>query len=220
MFDDIAVCGDSFTIGSIFVNGVYQGDFLKTSWGKVLGRMIGANVSVYASGGADTNTWQTRSQCLPQLLKDTPHQLYVLCLGINDYAYVTKGTIADIHEDYSLNPNTYYGNYGKIIAQIKEHAPTAKIVICKSIVPSLQNGVYAKYADDAVEEIANYFGVPYLETKDSVFLNSDLYMGTMEGGHPTAPTYSGLALFMKNALSNLLNEKIEYFRDLLISESE
>jgi lysophospholipase L1-like esterase len=175
--------------------------------------MTGADVTTYASGGADTNTWQSRSNCLPALLNDPAHELYVLCLGINDRTYVTKGTIADIKEDYTENPNTFYGNYGKIIAQIKENAPNAKILISKVFIVTLQTGAYYQWSSEAIEEIANHFNIPYIDTADADFFSSGWFDNNMRRGHPIAPTYAGIAKAMKYLISKCILENTSYFAD-------
>ena len=213
MFDDIAVCGDSYTSGEIYSSDALIGANEKTRWGTVLSRMTGANVTTYASGGADTNTWQSRAGCLPQLLLDNPHELYVLCLGINDRTYVTLGTIADIHEDYTQNPNTFYGNYGKIIAQIRAHAPNAKIILSKVFIVTLQTGAYYRWSSEAIEEIANYFGIPCIDTADADFFSSGWFDNNMRRGHPIAPTYTGIAKAMKYLISKCILESTSYFSD-------
>ena len=222
MFDDIAVCGDSYTAGSIFTSAnsgtEYNtseliGDNTKTRWGSVLGRISGCNVTTYASGGADTSTWQTRPECLPKVLSDNAHQLYILCLGINDRTYITKGTIEDIKDDYTQNPNTFYGNYGKIISQIKEHAPKAKIIISKVFIVTYQTGAYYQWSSEAIEEIANKFEIPFIDTANDDFFSSDFYNDNMRGGHPIAPTYSAMAKGMKRLLDACIRDNVGYFAD-------
>ena len=222
MFDDIAVCGDSYTAGSIFTSAnsgtEYNpssliGDNAKTRWGTVLGRISGSDITTYASGGANTSTFQSRSECLPKILSDKPHELYVLCLGINDRTYTTKGTIADIKDDYTQNPNTFYGNYGKIISQIKEHAPKAKIIISKVFIVTYQTGAYYQWSSEAIEEIANKFEIPFIDTANDDFFSSDFYNDNMRGGHPIAPTYSAMAKGMKRLLDACISDNVGYFAD-------
>ena len=217
MFTKIATCGDSFTVGQVYVNNVFVGDFPQKSWGASMGRLIGADVSVYASGGANTDTWQTRSSCLPKLLQDEPHELYILALGINDYngghageTRIETGTIADIHDDYTQNPNTFYGNYGKIIAQIKQHAPYAKILLCKSLNPE-NTGQY-NYSSTACEEIAEHFGIAFVETINSVYMNSDFWIKHRDN-HPTVIQYAGLGKEMLKLCEETIEKNIAYFMD-------
>lgn len=213
MFDDIAVCGDSYTAGSIYKDNSLLGDNTKTRWGSILSRLTGVNVSTYASGGADTLSYQTREDCLPKILTDSPHELYVLCLGINDKERVTLGSLSDIKQDYTKNENTFYGNYGKIISQIKEHAPKAKILISKVFIVTLAGGGYYDYSSKAIEEIANYFSIPFIDTKDEPFFSSTYFDSSMVKGHPVAPTYSGIAIGMKKLISSCIEENPNYFND-------
>jgi lysophospholipase L1-like esterase len=213
MFDTIAVCGDSYTAGAIYNGETLRGEFEKASWGKTLGKLNGLDVNVYAQGGATTETFITRNSCLPSLLADTASDLYILALGINDYNHVTLGTIADIHEDYTDNPNTFYGNYGRIIAQIKAHAPNAKIIIVKVFIPTLYSGVFYNYSSSAIEAIANKFSIPYIDTKDDGYFSSSLYVNNIlaNSGHPTAPTYSGIAVAMDKLISKCIKDNLNYF---------
>ena len=213
MFDDIAVCGDSYTAGSVYKGDSLLGDNDKTRWGTVLSRITGANVTTYASGGADTLTYQTREECLLKILNDNPHELYVLCLGINDKERVTLGSLSDIKQDYAQNENTFYGNYGKIISQIKEHAPNAKILISKVFIVTYAGGAYYDYSNKAVEEIANYFNIPFIDTKDDSFFSSAYFDSSMVKGHPVAPTYSGIAVGMNKLISKCIESNPNYFND-------
>lgn len=213
MFNDIAVCGDSYTAGSIYKGDTLLGDNTKTRWGTVLSRLTGANVTTYASGGADTLTYQTRKECLPNILNNNPHELYILCLGINDKERVTLGSLSDIKEDYTQNENTFYGNYGKIISQIKEHAPNAKILISKVFIVTYVDGAYYEFSNKAIEEIANYFNIPFIDTKDEPFFSSDYFETSMVKGHPVAPTYSGIAVGMNKLISKCIEKNPNYFND-------
>lgn len=211
MFPNIAICGDSYSVGQIYINANDSVTNWESSWGKVLGRKTGCTVHIYGSGGADTNTWQTRDHCLPQVLSDSAKDLYIINLGINDSQLVTLGTLADItgYVSYENYPNTFYGNYGKIIEQIMAHAPNAKIVIAKVLCPA-NTGIY-NYSSSAIEEIADHYGIPFIETNDNVFLMSAFYNNNMVGGHPTAPLYSGIANVMIGKMSKCLTENISYF---------
>lgn len=218
MFSNIAVCGDSYTTGALFSDSTtVQGDFESVSWGKDLERISGVNVSVCASGGADVKLYQERLNCLPKILAEDPKELYFICLGINDSSsYVDKrGTIEDVKENYNDNPDTFYGNYGKIIAQIKEHAPKAKIILCKTwLVPCKQSSwanIY-QYSSTAIEELANHFGIQYIETKDDVFFTSDFFIDS-HVNHPIEATYSGMAKRVKYLIEKNIQENYLYYRD-------
>lgn len=208
LFRSVGACGDSYTKAQFYnQSGVLIGDNPNMSWAKILGRKAGLDVSIYASSGADTNTFQSRSDCLPALLADTPKDLYILALGINDYTYIELGDISDIKNDYTQNPNTFYGNWGKIIEQIIAHAPNAKIVLMKCW---LTDSVYYNYGSTAIEEIAGHYGIPYLETADSDFLNSPAYADKY-GGHPTPVQQSGMANAVNDLVKDALLSNMIYF---------
>lgn len=221
MFNNFASCGDSYTIGSIFnSSGVLLGDFPKASWGKVLERLTGVENHIYASGGATTKTFRTREACLPKILTDPARDLYIIALGINDYGSIDIGTISDINdENPELNADTYYGNYGYILAKIMEHAPKAKIVLLKSWLPKFHvTNPYAKsgyytYMSSAIEALAEHFGCLFVDTLYIPFLCSQEYNEGIYGGHPTAPLYAGMAYALLKALNDLFTKNITYLAD-------
>ena len=215
MFSDIAVCGDSYTSGTLFSDiTTIQGEYASISWGKCLERISGSSVTVYASGGADTRNWQTRSQCLPQLLSDSPHQLYIICLGINDYATYggQKGSISDVKDDYTQNADTYYGNYGKIIAQIMAHSPKAKIILIKNWLVQSKWSAYYDFTSTPVEELAEHFGIKFIETKGDSFFES-VFFADSHVNHPIEATYSGMAKRVKYLIEKNIQENYLYYRD-------
>lgn len=215
MFSKIGVCGASYNAGALYNGSTLIGEIHEISWGKILGRNCGIDVTLFASGGVDTRTYQTRNNCLPALLAAQPLQLYTLQLGTNDAAAgVPLGSISDIHSDYTLNEDTYYGNMGRIIAQIQNHAPNAKIILSKPFVPRL-GGINYGWCSNAIEEIAEHFGIPFIEPKDSKFLMSDWITNncSQNGGHPTAMGYSGIAKALQMLIEKLMKVDSSYFVD-------
>lgn len=217
MYERVGFCGDSYVKGSLYVNNTYIGDRPKLAWGSCMARQYGIEAEIYASGGADTNTWQSRYDCLPLALSDTPCDLYIFCFGINDYAYVTKGTIADItnYESYEDYPNTFYGNYGKIIEQLMAHSPNCKMIL----MPPYQSKIspYYTWAKPAVVEIAEHYGIAVVDTADSLIANSvDFVNGKMlDGGHPTAPTHSAMGADIANLIGVCMANNDDYFKTFI-----
>ena len=207
MFEKIAFCGDSYVKAQIWSDSGVIGDKPNLSWGSCIGRLNGIEAHIYASSGADTNTWQTRSDCLPKALSESACGLYIFCMGINDSTYVTLGTIADIHEDYTTNPNTFYGNYGKIIAQIKAHAPESKIIIMTPYHPS-----YNERYVVPLKEITDYLGVMMIDTTKSVFCQSGAFVDRLVGGHPTAPLHGAMAKDITDLIDECISKNYDYFK--------
>lgn len=216
MFSEIACCGDSYTAGLLYVNDTEIGEMTNITWGSVLGRKNGITPYIYAKSGVTTNTFKTNSSCLPKILSDNARQLYILCLGINDKSTgLTLGSISDINDnDPDQNPNTFYGNYGYIISKIKEHAPAAKIILCKCFLTQSYGTGFYDYSSNAIEEIAAHFSIPYLETNNNKYLNSYAYqVRGMVHTHPTAPTYAMMAKAVNEMVDECIINNISYFKD-------
>ena len=212
MFEHFGVVGDSYASGQIYNSGnVSIGTFYNLSWGQIIARKNGISCINFSSGGLSTRTWLTHSKGLPLVQSSDAQNLYILALGINDKSLGLEyiGTISDIHDDSSLNADTFYGNYGKIISAIKAKAPNAKLII-STLSGNSDEGSIA--INQAIIEIANHFSIPYIVQYSYEFFKSRFYLN-MQGGHPTAPIYAGMA----NALETLINECIyynySYFKD-------
>lgn len=206
------VVGDSYASGELYFGDTYA-DKYDISWGQILARKTGATCTNYSAGGLSTRSWLTYSKGLPLLLSSDPEDIYFLVLGINDYYHLGEdylGSIADItsYTSYSDYADTFYGNYGKIIEQIKAYAPYSKIVMftCANTnaVPALFNS--------AIVEIANHYEIPYIVQAEDEFFQSEIYTD-MSGGHPTAIGYSGMASAFERLLIKCMRENHSYFRD-------
>ena len=218
MFQSIAGIGDSYT----------EGDMVKAdgtwvtkegiNYLSAIGKRNGITVKNYGSGGATTETYQSR-QSFTDAITDTASDLYIFALGQNDInVAMTKGTIADIHEDYTENPDTFYGNYGKIISQIMNHAPKARFIIMGSWIKgtSSTSGLDYQSYNDALKEIAEHYKFPYIDPFDDDFFDSKLYNNNMSSGHPTAMGYIGMSYAMERLFSKCVQENALYFKYALL----
>ena len=211
MFPKIAIIGDSFESGGIYIDsqtGPY-GMFYDLSWPSVLERRSGSTVNNYSKAGLSTRTWLTDvDRGLTKALADTPSNIYMGFLGINDYGIANYlGTIADIKSDYTQNPDTFYGNYARIIEQLQGHAPDAKFIL---VVPPL---ITAEYAT-AIENIANHYEIPHFRSNSDEFFLSDFYQNNKGTAHPVAMTYAGMALAYERLASLCIQDNAEYFFDV------
>lgn len=212
LFSKFGVVGDSFASGQLYFNDEYTENH-DISWGKILARKKGTVCNNYSAGGLSTRTWLTHSKGLSALLANPAEDVYFLALGINDYGKLGEsyiGTIADItsHTSYNDYGDTFYGNYGRIIEQIKAHAPNAKLVLftCANT-----DTVPAKF-NDAIIRIAEHYSVPYIVQAEDEFFRSAVYT-TMSGGHPTAIGYAGMACAFERLLNKCVASNVEYFKD-------
>lgn len=210
MFEKVGFCGDSYVQGQLYGASGVIGDRPNIAWGSVIGRLCGLESKIYASSGADTNTWQTRSGCLPAVLAEqTPCGLYIFCMGINDASYVTLGSIADItsHDSYEDYPNTFYGNYGKIIEQILAYSQSSKIILMTPFHPRYN----ARYVTP-LTEISQHYGIAMINTQDSILCNSEFVSGLI-GGHPTSVQHSQMANSIIDLVADCIKKYNSYFAE-------
>ena len=160
-----------------------------------------------------TKDWLTdANHGLPALLADRAKQLYILALGINDNTQINAGTLAlgtlaDITSDYTQNPESFYGNYGRIVGNILNHAPKAKIVILSIARPT------ERQMDTHLIAIAEKLGLPYIQLTDDSYFESGLFYGSMSVNHPLAYGYAGMANAIQRLLEKGIANNTDYFAD-------
>lgn len=205
MFSSIGVIGDSYASGELAFNGNYV-DHYEISWGQILGRKNGINVTNFSKGGLTTQTWLTNEHGLTLLNSSPKCDLYILALGINDYSR-GKETYLGTTSDISTQSDTFYGNYSKIINAIKSKAPDSKIVISTI---AYKSDLTDKY-NDAIRKLATHFGIPVIDQQSEPFFSSNYYLNHMQGGHPTGPVYSGMAKAIQNLIEQCMSDNLSYF---------
>lgn len=209
MFSTIAAIGDSYTAGSSRTSGGTWVDKRNLSWIATMGKRSGTEWKNYGRGGATTKSYLETTE-FASALSDNPCDIYFFALGQNDgNQSLTIGTVADINDsDYTQNPETFYGCYGKIIQQIKDHAPNAKLVMVTGWV---QGATWTAY-DEAIRVIAAHYSIPVIEPFDDYFFNSALYNDYKEYGHPTALGYSSMGIAMERLFSKCVVNNPSYFK--------
>ena len=213
LFESIGVVGDSFASGTLYYDSTYHDNY-HVAWPYIMCRKLGSTSHIYAAGGFTTRSFLTNDyRGMDYLLSQPADNLYCLLLGINDvYALGADylGSITDItsHESYVDYGDTFYGNYGRIIEMIKEHAPNAKIVMFKM---AKNTGGYVSF-NAAIENIAGYYEIPCVNQTDDWYFTSWLYDYQL-GSHPIAINYAGMANAFERLLSNCMAENEPYFAD-------
>ena len=207
MFEKWGVVGDSFASGVFYDTATSAlKNHLQKSWPQILARKCGNACINFSKGGLYCGDWLTNTdRGLPFLLSSPAQELYVLALGINDVGKMSGvqplGTVVDINDaDYTQNPFTFYGNYGKIIAQIKAYAPKAKLVM----ITTPYNGESSSLINNAIVQIAAHYGFPCIKTHEDSFFLSDWYWRNFEQDHPKSPVHAGMA----NTYDRLIKESI------------
>ena len=221
LFPSVGCCGDSFTAGYLYnkpesqwydPDYVPNGEYPAIGYPAVMGRLYGVDVTAYAKGGLTTTAYRTDSAGLPALLADDPKYLYIIALGLNDKTQeIPLGVEADI--DTEPATATYLGNMGAIIRAIQNHAPYARIILCKSL---WMNTTYYNYISDGVELLSSHLDMPYIETKDDPFFESDYYINGLKGLHPTAPLYAGIGKRIGELVGKCVIENPDYFYNFYV----
>ena len=210
MFESVGVIGDSYASGGMVIDGEIVVSY-GISWPQILKRKTGVNFVNYSFAGATCKTWISNSSYgLEKLKSDDKRDLYCICMGINDadrQETEPTGTIDDIKDNYEENPDTFFGNMGKIISEIKLKSEKSKIILFT--IPKKQSQ-YVEYSG-YIKQIAEKFGLPCADSLTDQFLSSDDYQNNMSGGHPLAVGYSGMANSMENLIENSMLDS--YFND-------
>lgn len=238
LFELYGVIGDSYASGTIMTPGATEDTtHYELSWGQILARQMGITCVNYSRGGyntydfVDSSNSHYNTRGLGKVLSDisggNPCGLYLLCLGIND-SNNTKtfgdktgglnylGSSSDINEDPTLNGNSFWGNYGRIIAAIQAASPASRIVMCtyKRNTTTATAEAYEAYRE-AIVDIAEYFSLPCIQLDDDAYFNSSFYLSNMVGNHPTGPQYVGYAKAMERLLSNVMISNYAYFKEFI-----
>ena len=142
-------------------------------------------------------------------------EAYIIGLGQNENNRKYKiGTVEDINlGDYTQNPDTYYGNYGKIIQKIQEMQPKAKIFILTDPLKSVENAGY----NSAVREIAGIFKSVYLVdlyTYGTALYNSGFLYQQKRGGHYNAIGYFICAMIISTYIDWIMKKNPNEFREI------
>lgn len=209
MFEKIAVIGDSFASGLIVNPPDYTINVNKynLSWIQIMARHFGITATNYSQNGWTIKDFltNTNEHSLAQLLQDTPKDLYYICMAINeDKSAAAVGTIADITNDYTQNPDTFYGNMARAIEQIQAHSPNGKIILCTA------PGSVDTSVDIAIREIATHYGIGYIHTYDDPYFASSYY-NDFKTNHPTVVGYSGYAMAYARLTYQAIKNNVNYF---------
>lgn len=210
IFNSIGAIGDSYTIASAKNSAGTWSNCPNQAYVAVLGKRSDVAYANFGVSGANTRTYQTASGGLSAVLAAQANDFYFLALGINDMqlgaSYI--GSVADINDaDYTQNADTFCGNYGKIIAQVKAHAPNAKFCMVKL---ALRPNTTADDYCDAVDAIANHYGFPVIDQMDDPYFFSAVW-GTKNDSHPTPMGYVGMALAYERLFSKAIMQNPDYF---------
>ncbi|MBQ8001852.1 MAG: SGNH/GDSL hydrolase family protein, partial [Clostridia bacterium] len=222
LFETIGVLGDSYASGSFSEDGQATSvAHYNLSWPQILGRRNGVEVTNYTKGGIDTANWLTNTTYgLPKLVSDKPRGLYILALGRNDTKLGVEyiGSVDALTGEYVDYPDTFCGNYGRIIEQIQEHAPNAKLVM---LTCGYTNEGQIEF-DIAIKMIATHYGLPCMDAVDDDYFTSEYYLlGRYRGdNHPMPIQYAGMELAIERLFNKCVCDYKDYFTFYYGTESD
>jgi hypothetical protein len=190
-------------------------DLFEYSWGQYLARMTGNTYYNWSRGGLRCDTFLSSTMATECFDGTHKCEAYIIGLGQNERnKNYPIGTETDIHmEDYSQNPETYYGNYGKILMKIKEIQPKAKIFV---LTDPLQEVEAAGY-NEAVRKISEMFSNVYLVdlyTYGSTLFYSGWIAQQRRGGHYNAVGYYACAMIIATYIDWIIKKYPSEFREI------
>lgn len=217
MFRKIGAIGDSLASGCCYDENNAGGDKLEYSWVQFIARDIGAEGFNFSMGGYTTRTWlrdfYNDGGSKREYFQTNPCQAYIIGLGVNDRASATKvsiGSTADVMSDYTQNPDTYYGNYAKIIGYVKSLVPKAKIFVITNPRAEDEYNVAVRYM---AETFDNVYLLDFMTYGESKYTNASL--GSMwVNAHLTATGYRKTAYEIETYIDYIIRNDFAAFDNL------
>lgn len=208
IFNSIGVIGDSYTAGAVVLDDSTWSGVGQRTWLSQMCRRNGVNYANYGLGGASTKSYINDK--LPDVLSGAEQSVYIMALGINDawslgLDYI--GGESDINDDYLINPDTFYGNYARIIEQTQAKFPNAKMIMLGLQVATTNHEEY----NAAIKVIAEHYNIPFINPADDRYFTDPIYTN-MVGGHPTLLGYSCASYGIERLINDCINNNVDYFK--------
>lgn len=211
------VCvGDSYTSGHIKAPGDAEPTATNElyAWPHFMEQLTGNTYVNCGSSGATTVTWQTVGRGLPKAQNAGLAQAYIIGLMINDSnGSVPLGTAADIGTDNE----TYYAQMSKIVRELNEISPLAKIFIntCPKDDPTRYDP-YNQAVRDIVQAYKDTYPVHCVDlARDYKHLyTAQSLTGDVSAEHYTALGYEQFAEIYSYVLSDYINTHISDFQNV------
>ena len=227
LFKKFGIVGDSLSVGhTVSKDGqTALGRNIYWSWGQYMARRLGNICLNFGRSGVTSKLWLNPSEqyCYPRLIdKANLCQAYIVALGAND-TQAPLGSISDVNfTNMSLNADTEYGNYAKIIDTIQKTAPKAPIFLCT--IPHPRNSdINIQAINNMIREFASesrFTGV-YLVDLDAEY-NEYYKTGKLgdeirnTGWHLTSLGYLYDSFVRQRALSQVVADNCAEFQDVFL----
>ena len=211
IFMTIGVVGDSLASGQGRINDLnHFHDFYEYSWPQQMKRRLGNEVYNFTESSMTTRSWLTDADHGWPLASDGNHkcQAYIIGLGANDISIIENnpsylGSESDVHvDDYTQNPDTYYGNYARIISMLRTLEPRSIIFVLTN--PSYGASSIRAQCNVAVEYMATAFDGVYCVPIDASLFNSGYISANKVKSHYTPGAYLYIANYLMQAMSKII----------------
>lgn len=245
IFQRVCCIGDSMTAGYIRNDGDSVESSLKHekfAWPHFLSKITGNDYVNLGISGASAKTWLESEDGLNALLSTGDAQAYLVGLGMNDSSlvdnngtfqkterYIDLGTPEDIENE---NPDTFYGTYSKLIREIYNLNPLAKIFVF-TMFEDLDRGIAdpsnpeniitrADY-NTAIEHIVNLYKtretnpmqIHILDLRNYIdWFTTDSIINDRLNGHQTALGYQQFAEIICKIWSKYIADNLHDFQDV------
>ena len=225
-FLKIGALGGSYTTGASDwkdADGNYHSvDHPELSWVQIWGRERGVQAFNFSHGGYSTKDWLEGADGLTKAqMPGNACKAYFILFGggndIRDYDGETNlGTISDVNVgNESLNPATYFGNYSKILANLKSIGGARTKIFAFPFAQIMNANTLRSTYNDATESICSlYDDVFFIDIEDDEVINGPAIWRQYFGGHFSAYGYKLIADRFEYLVDKYVAEHPSYFDDI------
>ena len=222
MFHKIAGIGDSLMSGEIVVwNDEKQAydymDCYNYSWLSNLCRDIGVEAIHYSRGGRTTKTWLDEYLDVMKSETEKP-SAYFIALGTNDS---NRTVVLGEESDCGTLKDTFYGNYSRIIDEIKGFNPDAVIFCLSLYFLESDRSVLFNDAIRRIAELRNCYYVDFLNSHLEYSRDEEIRSKYVSRGHFTTLGYIRVGEEILELVNSVIDENAAdlrffsgYFMDL------
>lgn len=226
IFDNFTVVGDSLSAGYVKTNQMSATlkenttpNTITKGWNPwaYIAKRNGQTCNNYSHSNSTTKDWRENSEWLTPAKQST--QCYFIGLGGNDQkttSNVQVGSTSDIKADYTLNEDSFYGNYDFIIRSLHQANPLAKIFVL-----TLPRHYATTEKAPGIMQAIKYFATTY----DYVYLidinqkiddsNSNPAIAKFYvNGHFEPIGYCYISTLMENEINQVLYDNSEDFMEI------
>ena len=209
--------GDSLCSGEM---ECYEGsvkkfiDMYEYSWGQQICRLCGSEGYNYSSGGQTAKGWiNSPGERAWAKAKTTPHQAYIIALGVNDAAQTTVGNVeTDVDFDnYENNADTFAGNYFGIIQRIRSISKRSIIFV---VTDPRDNNL-----NEIIKKVPSKFEKVFLIDMTSLiplYSNTEFIKKYKIGFHMNATGYLYTAYIFMHYIDCIIQKNPSIFKDIAL----